>query len=127
MRLLGQLLALAYVSRLLAPPPGTPTLGTVTAVYTGLFMAISLLGAIALPSSILGLSRTLVVEELQLWRPFTALLWSDGIGLDFGLQLWFFGSFSSLVEKRHYSAAPFKYAATIFGGAMLIALQVRCT
>ena len=122
--LVGQLLALSYLSRLYGPPPGSQPLGKVSAIYIGLFLCVSVISmALALPTVALGISRTLVLEELHLWRPITAVLCTEGLGLDFALQLWFFGSFSSVLERRHYHNTPFKYAAALLSGTLLIGLQ----
>ena len=123
LQLVGQLLALAYLSRLYAPPQGAAPLGWATALYIGLFVVVGLVGTLALPAAALGLSRRLVVEELQVWRPLTAVFWADGLGLGFALQLWFFGIYSSLLERRYYGSAPVRYMATLLGGTVLIALQ----
>ena len=122
--LVGQLLALSYLSRLYGPPPGATPLGKVSAVYIGLFLGVGVVGTLVLPAAALGLARTPMFEELQLWRLLTAVFWANGLGLDFALQLWFFGSFSSLLERRHFHNTPFKYAATLLCGTLLIALQV---
>ena len=123
--LVGQLLALSYLSRLYGPPPGSQPLGKVSAIYIGLFLCVSVIStlALALPAVALGISRALVLEELHLWRPITAVLCTEGLGLDFALQLWFFGSFSSVLERRHYHNTPFKYAAALLSGTLLIGLQ----
>ena len=121
--LVGQLLALSYLSRLYGPPPGSQPLGKVSAIYIGLFLCVSVVSTLVLPAAALGLSRALVLEELHLWRPITAVFCTDGLGLDFALQLWFFGSFSSLLERRHFHNTPFKYAAALVGGTLLIGLQ----
>ena len=123
--LVGQLLALSYLSRLYGPPPGSQPLGKVSAIYIGLFLCVSVIStlALALPAVALGISRALVLEELHLWRPITAVLCTEGLGLDFALQLWFFGSFSSVLERRHYHNTPFKYAAALLCGTLLIGLQ----
>ena len=123
--LFGQLLSLSYLSRLYGPPPGATPLGKVSAVYIGLFLCFGVVGTLFLPPLTLGLSRDLMLSEMQLARPLTAAFWANGLGLDFALQLWFFGNFSSLLERRHYQSTPFKYAATLICGALLIALQVR--
>ena len=67
--LVGQLLALSYLSRLYGPPPGSQPLGKVSAIYIGLFLCVSVVSTLVLPAAALGLSRALVLEELHLWRP----------------------------------------------------------
>ena len=121
--LVGQLMALSYLSRLYGPRPGSQPLGKVSAIYIGLFLCVSVISTLALPAVALGLSRALVFEELHLWRLITAVFCTDGLGIDFALQLWFFGSFSSLLERRHFHNTPFRYAAALLGGTMLIGLQ----
>lgn len=106
--LVGQLLALSYLSRLYGPPPGATPLGKVSAVYIGLFLGVGVVGTLVLPAAALGLARTPMFDELQLWRLLTPVFWANGLGLDFALQLWFFGSFSSLLERRHFHNTPFK-------------------
>ena len=71
--LVGQLLALSYLSRLYGPPPGATPLGKVSAVYIGLFLGVGVVGTLVLPAAALGLARTPMFEELQLWRLLTAV------------------------------------------------------
>ena len=53
LQLIGQLLALAYLSRLYGPPPGTAPLSRVSALYVGLFVLVGTAGTLALPAALL--------------------------------------------------------------------------
>ena len=62
--LVGQLLALSYLSRLYGPPPGATPLGKVSAVYIGLFLGVGVVGTLVLPAAALGLARTPIFDKL---------------------------------------------------------------
>ena len=122
--LVGQLFALTFAFRL--APSGQPTsaqgLPRVTGIYLALFAVVGLLSACGvLPAEQLAFDSVAISEERQWWRAATAFVWCDGIGAEFALQLWFFGMYSSLLERGRYaSSGALMYAGVLCAGAMHI-------
>ena len=128
LELIGQLATVAFVARLGGPSFGSSgaplALSRVTSCYLGLLSLVTVLASVgALSQSAILLDRSLVREELQLWRLGSAFLYTDGLGAGFALQLWFFGTYSTLLEKRHFPQSGLRYTGMLAAGVVLIAAQ----
>ena len=121
-QVVGQVVALAFLARLWQGAPGQAQVPRGTAVYLALFALLNLLAhAGVLPAASLAFEADLVTQ--QPWRLATGFFIADGLGTGFGLQLWFFTAYSSLLERRFFGRAPLRYVSTLGLGALLIIAQ----
>ena len=121
-QVVGQVVALAFLARLWQGAPGQAQVPRGTAVYLALFALLNLLAhAGVLPAASLAFEADLVTQ--QPWRLATGFFIADGLGTGFGLQLWFFTAYSSLLERRFFGRAPLRYVAKLGIGALLIIAQ----
>ena len=120
--MLGHIIALAFAVRVLgiaSVPPLAPPM--VTATYLVLLVALVSLSTVGvLPSELLHWDAELVLDDLQLWRIVSAFFWFERPSSGLAFQLWIFGTYSSLLERRHFVRCACRYAAILCAGAAQI-------